>query len=199
MLLFLFESPIITCLPISCALYRNHLFEFIIPNVGFQHDILILTNFLNVPQNDRPKHFGKFLFSSLISAYYPLLLALVLDVSFKLALLNVVDFEVFSGIVQALEEMHHVPQSDVHLHLVHAFEYFSGFDFTVDKQGNLWPVKSQFLFVIEHLLLPQGSGVLLFLTKEYFRLNFQYLHNQVGDHKSEILNFIPKSQNNSFL
>lgn len=66
-------------------------------------------------------------------------------------------FEVFSGLVDALEEVHHVAQTNIDFHLVHVLEDLSCFDLALNLQGNLWSVHTQLLLVQVHPLFSAVS------------------------------------------
>ena len=59
-------------------------------------------------------------------------------------------FEVLSGLIYALEEVHHVSEPNVDLQFIDVFEYFSSFYLTVDVQADLWSVEAEPLFVHYH-------------------------------------------------
>jgi len=54
---------------------------------------------------------------------------------------KVVNFEVLCRIVQALEEVHQVPQTDVHFHLVYALKNLCSFNFAINKERDLRAVE----------------------------------------------------------
>lgn len=72
-------------------------------------------------------------------------------VRFGLALLvvkHIVDVEIFSALIEALEEIHDVSQTNIDFQLVHVFEYFDSKNAALYSQSYLWAIHFQFLFVV---------------------------------------------------
>ena len=59
-------------------------------------------------------------------------------------------FEVLSGLIYALEEVHHVSEPNVDLQFIDVFEYFSRLYLAVDVEADLWPIEAEPLFVHYH-------------------------------------------------
>jgi hypothetical protein len=70
-----------------------------------------------------------------------------------LLLLFVVVVEIFSGLVQTFEEVHHVSKSNVDLKLIDVLEDLSSFDFAVDIEGDFRAVEAKTLLVRLHQFL----------------------------------------------
>ena len=99
---------------------------------------MILTDFLDISQNNWAEDFKKFLPCSLISCNYGVFLFLLaLNVDLEREFFEVVHFKVLGGVVKSLEEVHNVPQSNIHFHFIDALENLSGLDLAVNKKGDL--------------------------------------------------------------
>jgi len=108
---------------------RSQLFEFIAPNVFFEHDVLILTDLLDVTsQNIGRLVLEKIVFSSRVSVFC----SLVFD--FDGFFYDVIALEALSCFIESFKEIHHVSKSDVDLEIVHDLEYISGFNLAVDVE-----------------------------------------------------------------
>ena len=93
----------------SVVLEGSEFFEFVAPNILFEHDVLVLTEFLHLTQNGRILWFLKLLLCAVITR----LQYLVID-EFLLFLLVVV-LKTFGSFVESLEEVHHISEPNVDL------------------------------------------------------------------------------------
>lgn len=119
---------------------RDHGSDLVEPDVFLQHEILILADLLDLSQDIRPEDLVKLLLGVTvpIDDILPFLLILI-DLQLILNTLAII-LKVFSGLIDALEEVHHIPESDIDLHFVHILEDFCGFDLALDLEGDLWPI-----------------------------------------------------------
>lgn len=119
---------------------RDHGPDLVEPDVFLEHEILILTDLLDLSQDIRPEDLVKLLLGMTvpIDNILPFLLILI-NLQLILDTLTII-LKVFSGFIDALEEVHHIPESDIDLHLVHILEDFCGLDLALDLQGDLWPI-----------------------------------------------------------
>jgi len=123
---------------------RCQFFKFIAPDIDFQHDILIFTDFGHIAKQKIVLTFMKFLTSYYVST----LLVNIFD--FRLFLLLVVVVEILSCLIQTFEEVHHVSKSDIDFQLVYVFKNLCSFDFTVDIESNLRSIETQSLLVCQN-------------------------------------------------
>lgn len=104
----------------------------------------------------------------------------------------VVVLEAFSGLVKALEEVHHVSETDVDFQLVDVLEDFGGFDLAVDIEADFRTVEAESLLVHGHHLC--GSLRFLVITlhvEDLLVFDLGDAHNQKRDQLAELRDALP--------
>lgn len=103
---------------------------------------MILADFLDLSQDVSAEDFVELLLCMTISVddIVPLLFILI-HLQLVFDTLTVV-LEIFSGLIDTLEEVHHVPQSNIDLHFVHVLEDLRSLDLALDLQCDFRSVHS---------------------------------------------------------
>jgi hypothetical protein len=141
------EAPILAhVLDGSVVLEGGEFLELVAPNIFLEHDVLVLANLLDLAEDGGVLGLLEFLLGPNIAIGKFFVLKL------NLHLLLVVIFEAFSGLVQSLEEIHHVSQSDVDFQFIDVLEDLSCFDLAVDVEADLRSVEAESLLVHYHHL-----------------------------------------------
>lgn len=125
---------------------------------------------------------------------------ILLKLQFIFNILTVI-FKIFSSLIDPLEEIHHISQADIDLHLIHILEDLSGFDFALDLQGNFRTVHPQFLFVKVHPF-PAVVSVLCTLVvflEEDISLDFGYVFDEERDDLPKFVYALPETQDDGLL
>ncbi len=165
-------------------------FKFIAPNIDFQHDILIFTDFGYITKQKIVFTLIEFL----TSYYVSIILVDIFD--FRLFLLLVIVIEILSCLIQTFEEVHHVTKPDVYFQLVYVFKNLCCFDFTIDIESDLRSVETQSFFVCQYDFL---SSLLVSKNMEKFLIiYFCNAHDDKRNKFSKLSNTLPKTEKNSF-
>lgn len=104
---------------------RRQLFDFIVPDGFFEHDVLVLTDLLDLTEDWGGLVFQELLPGGLVSGRcrrVQIVTALIANF--------IVVLERLSGFIKPLEKVHHVSESDINFKLVHELENVTGFDLT---------------------------------------------------------------------
>lgn len=121
--------------------------KLIAPNVDLQHNILILAYLGHISsQNSLKLILVELLFSHIISRL------LVWVCNFRFLFLLVVVIKVFRGLVESLEEVHHVSEPNVDLKLIDVVEDIRRLDLAVNIKSYLRTVETEALTVGLHHL-----------------------------------------------
>lgn len=110
-------------------------------------------------------------------------------------------FEVLSGLIYALEEVHHVSETNVDLHLIHILENLSSFDLALNLKGDLWSIHAQFLLIEVHPLptIIPVLGTLVVFFKEDISLYLCDVFDEQGNDLSELVDAFPKTEDDGLL
>lgn len=165
--------------------------EFVAPNADLLHDILIFADLPYFSQDSGILVLVELFFGCVISGQ---------SVNFSnwvLFFLLVVVIEILGGLIQSLEKVHHISESDIDFQLVHEFKYFCSFGLAVNVQSVLGSVETEaFLVGLHHF---KRSFLVSVDVEQLIVFDLYDAHDQQGDQLSETRNALPKSELHGFL
>lgn len=109
---------------------------------------------------------------------------------------------ILSSLVDPLEKVHQVSQSDIDLHLIHVLENFSSLVFALNSQGYLGPVHAKSLLLGINPVLTRAVSLLSIVIvplKENVTLNLDHILNQERNDLPKLLDTVPQTQQNRLL
>ena len=122
------------------------------------------------------------------------------DLQLILYALTVV-LKVFSGFIYSLEEVHHVSEADIDLHLVHILEDLSSFDLALNLQCDLRSIHAEFLLIEVDPLATVVSilGGFIIFFEEDVAFDFGDVFDEEWDDLSELVDAVPQAKEDGFL
>jgi len=110
-------------------------------------------------------------------------------------------FEVFSGFIDTLEEVHHISEANVDFHFIHILEDLCSFDLALDLQRNLRSIHTQFLLidVYPFATIVSVFGTLIIFFEEDVALDFGDVFDEKRNDLSKLVNALPQAEDDGLL
>lgn len=181
----------------------DHGTDLIVPDILLQHQILVLTHLLDLSEDVCSEYLVELGLGVVVpvdDVIAFLFREIFWDLKVVLNALAVI-LEVFSGFVDALEEIHHVSKADIDLHLIHVLEDLCRLYFALNLQANFRSVHAQLLLVEIYPLATIVAILcgLIVLLEKYVTLNLGDVLNEERNDLSELVDAVPEAEQDGFL